>query len=246
MGVRYRGNMTETATTRSQTRATIIECAARLLREHGPAAVTTRGVAEAAGVQAPTIYRLLGDKDGLLEAVTEHVMATYVTAKTEVADAASANDVDAVEDLRAGWQTYVDFGLANPTLFALLSDPTRRLSSPAARSGQYVLETRIHRVALTGRLLVSESRAVDLVHASGAGAVLTLLSTPSERRDLGLAQDLLNAVLRQILLDDPAPPAHTHLGSAVALRANITQLDVLHDAERQLLAEWLDRVIVAG
>jgi len=240
------GNMTVAATTRSEVRSTIVECAARLLREHGPAAVTTRGVAEAAGVQAPTIYRLLGDKDGLLDAVAEHVVATYVTAKAEVAGAASADDVDPVEDLRSGWQTYIDFGLANPTLFALLSDPARSLSSPAARSGQHVLEARVHRVALTGRLRVGEARAVDVIHAAGTGAVLTLLSTSRERRDLGLADDLLDAVLLQILLDAPAPAERTHVAPAVALRATITQLDVLRDAERQLLADWLDRIIEAG
>ncbi|MDQ2795770.1 MAG: TetR/AcrR family transcriptional regulator, partial [Actinomycetota bacterium] len=47
----------------------MIDVAARLLQEEGPAAVTTRGVALAAGVQAPAVYRLFGDKDGLLEAV---------------------------------------------------------------------------------------------------------------------------------------------------------------------------------
>jgi AcrR family transcriptional regulator len=49
----------------------IIDAAARVLRDHGPAAVTTRRVAEQAGVQPPAIYRLFGDKDGLLEAVAE-------------------------------------------------------------------------------------------------------------------------------------------------------------------------------
>jgi hypothetical protein len=38
-------------------RARIIDAAARLLQEQGPAAVTTHGVAQAAGVQAPAIYR---------------------------------------------------------------------------------------------------------------------------------------------------------------------------------------------
>ena len=47
------------------------------------AAVTTRAVADAAGVQAPTLYRLFGDKDGLMEAVAEHVMAAFVHAKAE-------------------------------------------------------------------------------------------------------------------------------------------------------------------
>lgn len=238
--------MTGSATARSQTRATIVECAARLLRENGPAAVTTRAVAEAAGVQAPTIYRLLGDKDGLLDAVAEHVMATYVVQKAEIANAASTNEVDPVEDLRAGWHTYVAFGLANPTLFALLSNPARSPSSAASRSGTHVLELRIHRVALTGRLRVNEARAVDLIHAAGTGAVLTLLATAPERRDLSLASDLLDAVLRQILLDARAPAAGTHVAAAVTLRATITQLDALHEPERQMLAHWLDRVIEAG
>jgi len=237
--------MTELTPTRSEVRSNIVESAARLLSEHGPAAVTTRGVAEAAGVQAPTIYRLLGDKDGLLDAVAEHVMATYVSAKAEVAGAASAGDLDPVEDLRSGWATYHDFGLANPTLFALLSDPARSTGSPAARSGQHVLAARVHRIALTGRLRVSEARAVDLIHAAGTGAVLTLLSTPPERRDLGLADDLLDAVLGQILLEAPPPGTPPHAAPAVALRATVHQLDVLSDAERHLLTDWLDRIITA-
>src|ERR1700683_4156921 len=90
---------------RSDTRSKIVDVAARLLREQGPAAVTTRGVAEAAGGQAPTIYRLFGDKDGLLDAVAEHVMATFVSAKAAIVAAASADNVDPLADLRAGWET---------------------------------------------------------------------------------------------------------------------------------------------
>ena len=67
--------------TRARTRATIVECAARLLREQGAAAVTTRAVAQAAGMQAPTIYRFFEDKEALLDAVAEHVFATYLTGK---------------------------------------------------------------------------------------------------------------------------------------------------------------------
>src|SRR5690348_1292371 len=101
----YRRKMSDEIPTRgrSDTRSKIIDVAARLLREEGPAAVTTRGVAEHAGVQAPTIYRLFGDKDGLLDTVAEHVMATYVAAKAAIVAAASAGDVDPLDDLRAGW-----------------------------------------------------------------------------------------------------------------------------------------------
>lgn len=237
--------MIEATSSRSDTRSRIIEVAAGLLHEQGPAAVTTRGVAESAGVQAPTIYRLFGDKDGLLDAVAEHVMATYVSAKAATVDAAAAADVDPLDDLRAGWETQIDFGLANPTLYVLLSDPGRALRSPAAQSGKRVLESRVHRVALTGRLRVSEQRAVDLIHAAGTGAVLTLLSTPPEQRDPRLADDLFDAVLRRIVADAPQLPENEPMASAVALRAIAPQLDMLSDAERLLLGEWLDRALGA-
>ena len=51
----------------------------------------------------------------------------------------------------------MDFGVANPALFHLLSAPDRQLQSPAAQSGRRILQSRVHRVAVTGRLRVSES-----------------------------------------------------------------------------------------
>src|SRR6202044_1126858 len=111
--------MADATDTRSSTRERIVDVAARLLGEGGQAAVTTRGVAERAGVQAPTIYRLFGDKDGLLDAVAEHVMTGFTAAKASAAAAAAA-DVDPLDDLRHGWDMTIDFGLANPELFVLL------------------------------------------------------------------------------------------------------------------------------
>lgn len=230
---------------RSDTRSKIVEVAARLLREHGPAAVTTRGVAEAAGVQAAAIYRLFGDKDSLLEAVAEHTMATYVSAKEAVVAAAAAGDLDPLEDLRAGWQTQIDFGLTNPELFRLLSDPDRVRQSPAALSGRRVLEVRVQRLASAGLLRVSETRAVDLIQAAGIGVIQTLLSRPPEHRDSGFADALLEAILGHILTD--APPVETGPeAAAIAFRTIAPHLDVLTEAERGLLVQWLDRAIGAS
>jgi AcrR family transcriptional regulator len=233
--------VTETTDRRSDTRARIVDVAAQLLRDQGPAAVTTRGVAEAAGVQAPAIYRLFGDKDGLLEAVAEHVMATHVTAKAAVVAAASAAEVDPLEDLRAGWDSQIEFGVSNPTLFRLLSDPDRVVRSPAAESGRRVLEARVHRLAAAGRLRVAEPRAVDLFQAAGVGTITTLLAAPPDRRDPGLADAMFEAVLGQILTDAADPVDDASL--AVALRAAAPGLQSLTDGERRLLTEWLDRVI---
>lgn len=237
--------MADTTSRRGDTRSKIVEVAAQLLREHGPAAVTTRGVAEAAGMQAPVIYRLFGDKDGLLEAVAEHVMATYASAKAAIVAAATAGDVDPLDDLRTGWQTQIDFGVANPALFRLLSDPDRVRHSPAAQSGRRVLESRVHRVAATGRLGVSEQRAVDLIQAAGIGTIQTLLSMPPGQRDPGFADAMLEAVLRQILTAAPVRTENGPMAAAVAFRAIAPQLDMLSPAERQLLADWLDRAIDA-
>jgi AcrR family transcriptional regulator len=199
-------------------------------------------VAERAGVQTPTIYRLFGDKDGLLEAVAEHVMAAFVSDKAAGAAAATATDVDPLDDLRVSWRKQIEFGLANPAVFRLLSDPERVLGSPAARRGKQVLEARVHRLAAAGRLRVPEPQAVDLIQAAGVGTIQTLLATPPERRDPSLGNAMMEAVLGRILTDAPAEAPDGRTATAVALRALAPQLEVLTDAERQLLVEWLDRI----
>lgn len=217
-------------------RERIVEVAAQLLRERGASAVTTRAVAQAAGMQAPTIYRFFEDKDALLDAVAEHVLATYVAGKALVEDGA-----DPVADLCAAWEAHIAFGLANPALFGLLTDPERGARSSAAAAGLEVLRARVHRVAAAGRLRVGERRAVELIHAAGTGAVLTLLAMPPHEREPDLADAMYDAVLRSILTDAPALPADGTTAVGVAFRAVAPTLPGLTDAERALLAEWLDR-----
>ncbi len=233
--------MSTTVNDRDQTRARVVEIAAQLLRERGPSAVTTRGVAQAAGVQAPTLYRLFGDKDGLLEAVAEHAMAGFASAKTAIVEAAEAKDVDPLDDLRAGWQAQIEFGLTNPDLFRLLSDPNRVAHSAAAAQGRRALESRIRRVARTGRLRVSERRAVGLIQAGGIGVIQTMLG--SSERDAGLPDAVYEAVLGQILTDRPIRPDSDPMATTIAFRALAPQLDRLSGSERQLLIDWLDRAI---
>ena len=234
--------MSEVATARASTRAAIVAAAAALLHDGGPTAVTTRGVAEQAGVQAPTIYRLFGDKDGLLEAVAEHVMATFVATKATAVEAEITADLDPLEDLRNSWRRQIDFGLTNPAIFRLLSDPDRVIASPAAQAGKQVLAARVRRLATTARLRVTEKRAVDLIQAAGIGTIQTLLATPLEERDPELADAMLDAVLGRILTNASAEAPDGPVATAVALRALAPQLDALSDSERHLLIEWLDRI----
>lgn len=218
-------------------RAVIVEVAADLLHSGGAPAVTTRAVAAAAGVQAPTIYRLFGDKDGLLDSVAEHVFAAYVAEKAvaEVTD-------DPVADLDRGWETHIGFGLAHPALFTLMSDPERSTRLVAASGGEDVLAARVHRVAVAGRLTVTERRAAEMIRAAGSGVVHTLLTMPAADRDLGLVDAVYGSVKRAVLADEPAVPPDSTTAAAVTLRANLDGVDVLSTAERALLTDWLDRI----
>ena len=118
---------------RDATRERIVGTAAELLTRGGREAVTTRAVATAAGVQPPTIYRLFGDKVGLLDAVTEHGFQAYLADK-------GVATADPVADLRAGWDLHVGFGLANPGLYALMyGDPRPGAASPAATRAMTML-----------------------------------------------------------------------------------------------------------
>ncbi|MCI3242109.1 TetR/AcrR family transcriptional regulator [Streptomyces spinosisporus] len=56
----------------ARNRARLLEAAARLIAEHGVAAVTMDGVAAAANVGKGTVFRRFGDRTGLLMALLDH------------------------------------------------------------------------------------------------------------------------------------------------------------------------------
>jgi len=228
----------DSASPRDQTRAHLVEVAAALLAAQGPDAVTTRSVALAAGVQAPAIYRLFGDKSGLLDAVVEHGFTTYVAGKPAV-----GTDDDPVGGLRAGWELHIGFGLANPELFRLMHAALRTPDGHAiAAAGAGVLLARVRRVAEAGRLRVTERRAVDLITSAGTGVVFTLIDQAEDKRDDTLADTAWESVCAAILTDANAAAITGPAAAAVTLRAALPDLTALTAAERTLLGDWLDRI----
>lgn len=225
---------------RPHLRAAIIDAAAQLLQEGGGPAVTTRAVAQLAGIPAPTIFRLFGDKDGLMDAVAEQVMATYVAAKA--AEVVTERG-DPIAQLRSAWNNHIDFGLTNPDLFTLLITRNRSQHSPASITGVGVLDTRVARAAEAGLLRVSPARAVGMIHAAGSGVILALLSQPDERCDRSLADETFDAVLGAILASRPAPPASDLVALAITFASAVPDLPALSPGERLLLREWLARSI---
>ena len=228
----------EPGAARDNTRARIVASTIDLLNKGGRDAVTTRAVADAAGVQAPAIYRLFGDKRSLLDAVAEHGFKTYLAGKT-----IRKPSPDPVEDLRTGWDLHVAFGLSHPAIYLLMyAEPRPGMKSPAAETSSRVLKEHLQRVAAVGRLRFSEERAAQLFHASGCGTVLTLLALAEKDRDTSLSGIAREAAIAAITTDAPSYKNSGPATAAAALRAVLPEVQSLSDGERSLLTEWLDRL----
>ncbi len=236
-----------TESTTTGTRERIVRAAAELLASGGREAVSTRSVAEAAGVQAPTIYRHFGDMRGLLDAVASYGFAIYLEGKLSRAPAA-----DPVDDIRQGWELHVGFGLANPTLYTLMyGEPRPGKEFAAAEQGMAILRGMVERVAEAGRLRLGVEQATQLIHAGCRGVTFSLLEMPAGERDLTLStlarEALLSAVTLPVDSGEAAAVAtgdsHSRVASrAVALKAVLPEATALTPGELALLSEWLDRL----
>ena len=233
-----------TASKAVDTRDRIVRAAAGLLAKGGREAVSTRAVASAAGVQAPTIYRQFGDMRGLLDEVASHGFSAYLREKTMRERAE-----DPVEDLRRGWDLHVGFGLANPAFYALMyGDPKPGTEPTAAKEAAEILRGLVRRVAEAGRLRVGVERAARMIHAASSGVVLSLIATEEEDRDPALSEATREAILAALTTDEPGKEATEADGRsravsrAVALKAVLPETSELTPGERALLTEWLDRI----
>ncbi|GAA2812050.1 TetR/AcrR family transcriptional regulator [Kitasatospora aburaviensis] len=227
-------------------RRRIVEAAVELLENGGPDAVSTRAVAAAAGMQPPAIYRLFGDKEGLLEAVAEHGYAQFLESKRAQLD---PDPQDPVEELRRGWDMVVEFGVSRPELFAVMNRATGRGSDAAHRAGLEILHGRVRRLAAGGWLRVDEELAAQIIQATGRGAVTTWHSTPAERRNPALLTVLRESMISAVTRTEPTIPAAESgpAAAARALRAALPEAPgVLSDAEQRLLREWLTRLAADG
>ena len=227
---------------REDVRTRSIEVALQLLKEGGRDALTTRAVADAAGIQAPTLYRLFGDKRGLLDAVVEYSYVSIFKTKK-----AQKYGPDPLENLRKAWEHNTTYGLDNPILYALIvGDPRPGFPSPVTQKVQQRLGETIHQIALAGRLRVTEKQAVELVYAASTGAILALLAMPEEHRDLRLAQDACEAVIAAITNDSPTSNKPGAEVAAITLKAALPEVKSLTDGERLFLTELLDRIATRG
>ena len=226
-------------------RRTIVLAAADLLEKEGLEGMSTRAVAAHAGVFPPTIFRLFGDKDGLLEAVGEHGFETYLQAKNQL-----PQSDDPVADLRLAWDLHIEFGLKHSTYYMLVFGLARSGHlSRAGRKAVAELQRMITRVAAVGRLRMSVEQAAAVMHAAGVGVVSTMISAPPEARGLKTADVTRDVVFDAITTLPAVEPASATTGAgaagpAMALRAALDQEKALplSPGEKLLLLEWLNRL----
>ena len=226
-------------------RKRILKAALTLLTDGGRDAVTTRAVAEAAGVQPPVLYRLFRDKRGLLDAVTQYGFTLYFSEKRKPKPAE-----DPIQFLREGWARHVHFGLSHPELYLLMyADPRPAETEPSVAHAHPGLVAHMQTIAAAGKLRLPVSLAADLFHGAACGVVMTLLAASDKTRDMALSQVACEAALSSIVMDHAITPDPTPAAAANMLRAALFHGDPEHlptgklftKAETALLLEWLAR-----
>lgn len=242
------GNMVDEEKAAATTSEKMLDAATELLRTGGVEALSTRAVAAAAGVQAPTIYRQFGNKKGLLDAVAHFALTSYMHAKRRILLNTSGDPVDRLRQL---WDLSVDFGSKNPDAYMLAyADPRQGKTAAAAEETTVMLKEAITRIAEQGRLRMGVERATRLLQAAGVGVVITTLAVPPRDRDDRLSVILRENALRAILTDKrtklPKLPRLPSLAVALTEAVRGADTTALTAAERALLTEWLDRLADSG
>ncbi|WP_275467333.1 TetR/AcrR family transcriptional regulator [Streptomyces noursei] len=221
----------------------VLQVAAELLEEGGSEAVSTRAVATAAGITAPALYRMFGDKDGLLAELATHGFEMYLAEKHE----ALSRSEDPVADLHRGWDLHVDFGLRHPAFYLLMYGTARPgRKPPAADEAHALLVSLLDRAAADGRLRVPVEEATHVVHAATTGATLALIGEEASQRKLSTSTRLRNIVIGSITTDPPVATGTDRASRALALDAALTLEDgaapPLRATETALLRDWLRRL----
>ncbi|GAA0323684.1 TetR/AcrR family transcriptional regulator [Actinoallomurus spadix] len=221
-------------------RAAMIEAAERQLAESADHDIATRAVCEAVGVTQPVLYRLFGDKRGLLDAVADHGYERYAALK-----AAEEQTDDPVADLRAGWDNHMRFARDNPALYQLMFTP-RPWSHSTARDRVFdLLVAALMRCAATGALTLEPRTAARLILSANIGLALNHIADPALFGDPTLSHRMRDTVFARVLTEttarEEADPLHA---AALRLRAQLelAGTDALEPVETALLLHWLERI----
>lgn len=125
---------------REEQRERLVEAALRVVAEHGPAELTVRRIAEAAGTSTMAVYSGFGGRAGVLEALYRRAFAMLAEAfgAADRQDAATADPGTRVLTLAAAYRA---FALADPARYAFMFDRAAPDFAPSAELRAEVLDT---------------------------------------------------------------------------------------------------------
>jgi AcrR family transcriptional regulator len=211
----------------------LMAAARSLLVEHPRREPSTRELYEAAGVAAPTLYHHFGDKDGLLQAVTEEAFAAYLERKRAV-----PRSGDLLVDFAAGWDMHVGFGVENPVLYALMHDREEgRSATRAAQIAEEQLRLGLERLAEAGLLRMDVDEAAAMTMAMAIGCV-THLNHRGGTATGPLARSMRMALMAE-LTGHSSEPADAGQAARLVLARLSSASGLFTSAEEALLRQWL-------
>jgi AcrR family transcriptional regulator len=216
----------------SDTRERLIAAAADLIASAPGEDFSLRAVCDAVGVKMPTLYHFFGSKQGLIDAVIEHGFDLYLGQK-----ASMESSGDPIQDIRAGWDAHVSFGLVNPGFYTLMYGKVRPGYSPAAQSRpSEILRALTGRAAAQGRLVVSPEQAAAHVLVTNIGVTLRqiILAEPDPSLSASVREGTIAAITGTNARSTPP------LANAIEIAAS--KPEVLGRTQTQLLIEWLTQL----
>jgi AcrR family transcriptional regulator len=222
------------------TRARLLAAATDLIAAAPGEEIALRAVCARVGVKLPTLYHFFDNKQGLLDAVTEHGFDLYLAQKE-----AQESTGDPIQDLRAGWDVHVAFGLANPGLYALMYGTVRPGHAPAARARPTQRLREITAAAAAQqRLAVPADQAAAHILTANVGATLHQIALAAEDRPLSIAmrEATLAAITGTETTATAAPETDRFRAIHQVLEFAASRPAVIGDAETQLLTKWLTRL----
>lgn len=223
-------------------RTLILEAAESLLNASPDGEISTRAIAEAAGVGGPVLYRHFGDKNGLLRAVVDFGFDRYLSIKRAAVPAE-----DPVDNLRNGWDTHVAFALDHPAVYRLMYSPTIGEMPFAAGEALRILRGNLTLCAEAGLLRVEVDVAAQRIMSANVGVALSLITQPSTYQRASVSDAVRDAIHTSLLVEPtdadvhPSPAVPT-VATQLAALIRVNGPSSLSDAEFALLQEWLARL----
>ena len=185
-----------------ETRAALLAAAHDLLATEGPAALTVRRIAAAAGVSTMNVYSRFGGKDGVLD---ELFIDGFRRMTDEMVDTPTTDDP--IADLRSCGEAYRAFARRNPTYYSLMFDRTVPDFVPSERAVEAALGSHARVVARVERAMAEGAiergdpfEVASALWACDHGLASLEARTPSTEAHLfdwdAIARRALDAMLR--------------------------------------------------